>query len=80
MKKIKGILVLAVITAGIFFSSTSINPKEVDKDIASLMAIETANAKWVWFGCGAGGTYCGGSENCKSVIVSSNRCSTWNPQ
>lgn len=74
MKKIKGILVFAVISAGIFFSSTVINPEDADKDIATLMAVETADAKWAWFGCGLGGNECGGSTGCKWVIVSSNAC------
>jgi len=77
MKKIKGILVFTVIVLGIFFSSTTINPKKADKDIATLMAVETANAKWVFFGCASGGDYCGGIEGCKSVIFSTNRCVGW---
>lgn len=75
MKIIKGILVFATITVGILFSSTAINPEEADKDITTLMAIETANAEWVFFGCAQGGTACGGNINCKSVIISSNKCS-----
>lgn len=77
MKKIKGILVFTVIALGIFFSSTTINTKKADKDIATLMAVETANAKWVFFGCGQYGDYCGGVPDCKSVIFSSNRCAGW---
>lgn len=75
MKIIKGILVLAAISAGIFFSSTTINPEEANKDIANLMAVETASAKLVIFGCAQGGTACGGNYNCKSVIISTNKCS-----
>tara|TARA_R110001583_G_scaffold54028_2_gene166067 strand:+ start:857 stop:1102 length:246 start_codon:yes stop_codon:yes gene_type:complete len=74
MKKIKGILIFTVIAMGIFFSSTSINSEKEDVDLASLMAIETANAKWVFFGCAQGGAACGGSYNCKSVIISSRGC------
>ncbi len=82
MKKLKGILVIAVIAAGMFFSTTSIDSEKIavnieSMDIASIVALETAEArkkKWVWFGCGGGGNYCGGEPNCKSVIVSSNRC------
>lgn len=77
MKKIKGILVFAVIAAGIFFSSTTINTEKAEQDLASLMAVETADAKMVFFGCGSGGDYCGGKPNCKSVIFSSNRCFGW---
>ncbi|AMC11874.1 hypothetical protein Lupro_11625 [Lutibacter profundi] len=75
MKKIKGILVFTVIAMGVFFSTTSINSKKEDMDLASLMAVETADAKWAWFGCGQGGDQCGGNYNCKWVIVSSNACS-----
>ncbi len=74
MKKIKGILVFTIIAMGIFFSSTTINTKKADKDIATLMAVETANAKWVLFGCAIGGTSCGGSPGCKSVISSTHKC------
>lgn len=78
MKKIKGILIFSVIAIGIFFSSTSINTENEDMDLASLMAVETAEAKWAWFGCGLGGNECGGSMGCKWVIVSSNAC-VYNP-
>ena len=77
MKKIKEILVFAVIAAGIFFSSTTINTEKSEQDLASLMAVETADAKMVFFGCGQFGTGCGGKPNCKSVIFSSNRCAGW---
>lgn len=78
MKIIKGILALTLIATGIFFSSKSIASEKEDLDLSSLLAVETADAKWVWFGCGAGGNYCGGSPSCKSVIVSSNACTTNN--
>ena len=75
MKKLKGILVIAVIAMGIVFSTSSINAENTDQDLASLMAIETADAKWAWFGCGSGGEACGGNYNCKWVIVSNSACS-----
>jgi len=77
MKKIKGLFIFSLIMLGVFFTSTSINTKEKDNNLSSLLAIETAEAKWVWFGCGQGGKYCGGKTNCKSVIVSSRRCAGW---
>jgi hypothetical protein len=78
MEKIKKNLVLTVIAVGLFFSSTTINAEKENMDLASLLAVETADAKWAWFGCGLGGDACGGNYGCKWVIVSSNAC-TPNP-
>lgn len=77
MKKIKGLIVFSLIVLGVVFTSTTIKTKKENNDLSSLLAIETAEAKWVFFGCGEGGTYCGGQDHCKSVIFSSNRCSGW---
>jgi len=74
MKKIKGILILTAIVMGIFFTSTSLKTEDEQTEISNILAIETADARWVWFGCGHGGGTCGGSSGCHSVIVSSNAC------
>jgi len=74
MKRVKGVLILAAIVMGLFFSTTSTKTEDEKTDISNVLAIETADAKWVWFGCAAGGNYCGGQTNCKSVIVSSHAC------
>lgn len=69
MKKLIGILGIAVIAMTMFFSTNSINTSDGEVDLASLIAINTANAETVIFGCKNGGTYCGGHTNCKSVII-----------
>lgn len=77
MKIIKGFFTISVIVLGVFFISTSVNTEKENEDLSSLLAIETAEAKMVFFGCGSGGTWCGGIDNCKSVIFSSHRCAGW---
>lgn len=74
MKKIIGILGVAVIAAAMFFSANAVSSTN-DTDLSSLIAIDVANAESnVWFGCASGGLYCGGHDGCKSVIYSSHNC------
>ena len=47
-------------------------------DLSSVVAQETVRKRhWVFFGCGEGGSYCGGQNHCHSVIMSSQRCAGW---
>lgn len=70
MKKLIGIIGVVAIAMTIFFNTNSLNSSTENLDLASLIAINTANAETVLFGCKNGGTYCGGHYDCKSVIFS----------
>lgn len=74
MKKIIGVFAVTAIAVIMFFSANNVDQLSSDKNLSDVIAMNSANAEWVFFGCGMGGDYCGGVSGCKSVIVSSNRC------
>jgi hypothetical protein len=60
MKKIIGILGVAVIATAMFFSANAVSSTN-DTDLSSLIAIDAANAEEGYAGsyfCKPGGTYC----------------------
>ncbi|MBA0884776.1 hypothetical protein [Flavobacterium undicola] len=74
MKKILGILGVVVIAVTMFLGTDKINSSSPDNNLSDVIAMNSANAEWVWFGCGMDGDYCGQTPNCRFVIVSSERC------
>ena len=76
MKKLTGTLSVVVIAMVMFFSTNSINSSNGDLDLASLIAINTANAEWGIWGCADGGTFCEGNYGCKywAIYTSSPPC------
>jgi hypothetical protein len=64
MKKIIGVLGVAVIAATMFFSANVENGSTSDASLASLLGMNSANAEW----------QDGGGEKCKCTNISSDVC------
>lgn len=61
MKKLIGILGIAVVASAMFLSTNAVNSSTEDTSISSLIALNTANAETAW-GCRYNGSwydYCG---------------------
>lgn len=76
MKKIIGILGVAVFSMVMFVNTNTTNYSNGDFDLAKLIAINTANAEWGIYGCADGGTFCEGNYGCKywAIYTSSPPC------
>jgi hypothetical protein len=62
MKKIIGVLGVAVIAATMFFNTNGVNSSSSDSSLAGLLAMNTANAEY------------GSGEKCKCTNVQSDVC------
>ena len=71
MKKIIGILGVAVIAMAMFFSTNNLNSSNEDLELASLIAIDTANAEWSLYGCCPDGPFCQGVQYCHYSLFAS---------